>query len=548
MPSPNELHIFRYTRDGDVFVFEEALTDGEFVRFYSANEGGWRKFMRSKVRPKLERISRDAAPAGLIDAYREFVARVGRPPRVVAKPPSKSSHERSPRRAPWTRTAKGHGVSGTSASKAAPLGPVSQEDLNRIQQHLAQSQQPLFVTGRAGTGKSSVLRHVAAAHRGRCVVLAPTGIAALNAGGTTVHRFFGFPLRPLTRTDVRRGKWLDVIRKADVIILDEVSMLRADVADCVSSALGLAADAKDVPFGGKSVLFFGDAFQLPAFFSRDEETAFRALGYTSPHFFHASSLQTAAPRTLELTQVYRQSDPAFVAALDRLRLGQTTTADIQFLNSRVRSQDTGELDTTVILTARRDRADHVNAARLESLDGAPFQFSAECEGSFDSIGDDDRRVPAPRELVLKRGARVMCVKNDKDERWVNGSLGEVEDIVDDVIQVQLDSGPSVLVTQEEWQQIDYNVHPETGSIGETVVGTYRQYPLQLAWATTIHKAQGLTLDRVHVDLDGGAFAAGQVYVALSRCRSVERLSLERPLRERDLRVDGQVLRFMSRNG
>ena len=518
------LHLLRFTRDGDLLVFDDKRPGEGFAQFYSLERNELRKFVRDAVRTKLERVRDRDLCQSAFDRYRAYLASL---------PPEKTP---TPRKAVQAARRLAAVESGGSAELAELYDRLDVRD-----------PRPLFVTGRAGTGKSTVLRQLAAAQGNKCVVLAPTGLAALNAGGQTIHSFFRFPLKPLTARDIQGGKWLQVAKKLNMLIIDEISMVRADVVDGIDVAMRMAK-GNDLPFGGVRVVMFGDPFQLPPIVSKEQAGAFGDLWYETPHFFDAAVFKYAPLSTIEFRTVYRQRDPVWVALLDRVRTATPTGDDYQLLHTRITHATDDELDETIILTARRLDAERVNQRRLDALDDAPVTLSAERSGTFgSSVGTGTfKQDPAPDPLQLKRGARVMFVKNDPEENWVNGSLGEVQAISATGVIVKLDSGAIVTVEAQEWQQLEYWYDDDADEIRQKVVGRYKQMPLQLAWAVTIHKSQGLTFDRVHVHLGRGAFSAGQTYVALSRCRTMEGMTLESPVGAGDVRCDPRVVEFMGR--
>lgn len=521
----SRLKVYRFQRDGDVLVFDPDHPGEGFVQFFSVQRTELRKFVRDAVRPQLARVEEHGVRS---EALRAYVAwRTAQPAPDAAAPDGVRS-----RRV----------LQVTSRARVVRERPVSPDFATLVAAAARPGTRPLFVTGRAGTGKSTALRELASLYHGRAVVLAPTGLAALNAGGQTIHSLFRFPLKPLTDADLRRGPWMQVARALELLIIDEVSMVRADTLDAMNHALQQARETRTA-FGGVRVVCFGDPHQLAPIVSREHEAEFAALAYRSPHFFDARILGTCRLQPLEFTTVYRQQDPTWVALLDRLRGGALHDDDLRELQHRVDPVDAGELDDTIVLTAYRRTADALNERRLAALDDRPRTYTAERSGVF--LRDGWERVdPAPDPLVLKRGARVMFVKNDPDQAWVNGSLGYVEQLADAHVRVRLDDGTRVHVSPQEWVQQEYWADDD-GALRTRTVGRFRQLPLQLAWAVTIHKSQGLTFDRVHVDLGRGAFSAGQTYVALSRCRTLAGVTLQRALTPNDVIVDGRVAEFLA---
>jgi ATP-dependent DNA helicase PIF1 len=399
----------------------------------------------------------------------------------------------------------------------------------------------VFVTGGAGTGKSTFIRELRARFpEKQSVVLAPTGVAALNAGGQTIHSFCRLPLRPVLPEDVRKAKEPDVIEALDLVLIDEISMVRADMLDGIDAFLRLNRKS-DLPFGGVQMVLVGDLFQLPPVVTaRDADVI--AERYPSPHFFSARCLQGLKFFPVELEIVYRQRDATFAELLARIRDGAGAAEAVRRLNETcvgrtLRGQH-------LILAPTRQAAAAENQARLDALPGKPRTYTAGREGSFETAADD--RLPAPAQLILKRGAQVMFVRNDPERRWVNGTLAVVMSLGDDRIGVRLEDGTTHEVEPVEWQDIAYALDEKTKKIVEEVAGTYVQFPLMPAWAVTIHKAQGLTLANVVVDLDRGAFAEGQVYVALSRCQTIEGLSLRRPVRTLEVRCSQAAREFYAK--
>lgn len=407
----------------------------------------------------------------------------------------------------------------------------------------------VFLTGKAGTGKTTFLRRLKASLPKRMVVVAPTGVAAINAEGVTIHSFFQLPLSPFVpggtvKTDGDRryqfGKEKrNIIRTLDLLVIDEVSMVRADLLDAVDDVLRRYRDSR-LPFGGVQLLMIGDLQQLPPVVKDDEWQMLRQW-YDTPFFFGSRALQQTRHVTIELQRVYRQSDNRFVEMLGHVREGSLTAADLALLNTRVR---TGRepVDGIIRLTTHNRTADRWNDERLRALPGSPQHYKASVEGTFPATS-----FPADETLTVKPGCQVMFLKNDPSpaHQFYNGKLGRVVEATNDTIRVEgLDDHRVVEVKPMEWTNARYVIDKESKEIREEVDGVFSQYPLRLAWAITIHKSQGLTFDRAVLDV-GAAFAAGQTYVALSRLRSLEGLVLTEPLSPQAVIVDGFVTRYMA---
>ena len=409
----------------------------------------------------------------------------------------------------------------------------------------------LFLTGKAGTGKTTFLHHIVANCSKRNVVLAPTGVAAVNAGGVTIHSFFQLPFCPYlpdvkelvteyqlpeSQKQLRKSK-VDVIRTLDLLIIDEISMVRADLLDAVDAVLRRYRRSSR-PFGGVQLLMIGDVQQLAPVVT-DEERPYMDRVYPSPFFFHSKALQRLQYVTIQLTTVYRQQDPVFLRLLNNIRDNRFDESTLAALNSRVRKPGATAISADgqepILLTTHNWQADEVNRRHLEALDTPVHIFDAEVEGNF-----PDSAAPTERHLELKVGAQVMFVKNDSSaHRYYNGMIGVVDSIEadDDAsdgqrhIVVVNSEGERINVGQERWDTWKYEIDSSDNQIKQKLDGVFVQYPLKTAWAVTIHKAQGLTFDRVQVDVSG-AFTYGQVYVALSRCRSLEGLTLLSPVTSR----------------
>lgn len=400
----------------------------------------------------------------------------------------------------------------------------------------------LFVTGGAGTGKSTFIHELRARFSNKqSIVLAPTGVAALNAGGQTIHSFCKLPLRPVLPSDAKEAEEPELIQKLDVVIIDEISMVRADVLDGIDAFLRLNRKSAQ-PFGGVQMVLVGDLFQLPPVVT-ERDAGEISSRYESPQFFSARCLEGQRFFPVELEIVYRQRDASFASLLARIRDGEGMGESIRTLNEHCVGRTLTGKHLTLVPTRRAAAAE--NEARLGALPGAARTYAATRAGTFQNASDD--RLPAPAELTLKKGAQVMFVRNDYPERrWVNGTIGVLLSMHEDRIRVQLDEGEPLDVERMEWQDIRYALDQAKKNIVEEIAGTFVQFPLMPAWAVTIHKAQGLTLARVLVDLDRGAFAEGQVYVALSRCQTMEGLSLRRAVRASEVRCSEAARGFYAK--
>lgn len=416
--------------------------------------------------------------------------------------------------------------------------------------------QSVFLTGKAGTGKSTFLKYICEHVKKKHVVLAPTGIAAINAGGSTMHSFFKLPFHPLLPDDpnlsLQRGRIHEflkynkqhrkLIEKTELIIIDEISMVRADIIDAIDRILRVYSRNLRQPFGGKQVLLVGDVYQLEPVVKNDEREIINRF-YPTPYFFSARVFHQIDLVSIELKKVYRQTDQVFISILDRIRNNSVQAVDLQILNTRYGTEiETSEEEMYITLATRRDNVDFINDKKLAELPGDPIILEGEITGKF-----PESSLPTLKDLVLKPGAQIIFIKNDYERRWVNGTIGTVSGIDEEgTLYVITDDGHEYDVHKDSWRNIRYKYNEKKQEIEEEELGVFIQYPIRLAWAITIHKSQGLTFSRTVIDFSGGVFAGGQAYVALSRCTSLEGIQLKRQISRADIFVRPEIVSFAER--
>ena len=417
---------------------------------------------------------------------------------------------------------------------------ILSDEAQRILDLIESSSKNIFLTGRAGTGKSTLLRYFRATTKKNTVFLAPTGVAAVNIQGQTIHSFFKF-LPGITEDKVKkaRGKRAEIYKNIDSIVIDEVSMVRADLFDCVDTFLRMNGPDPKKPFGGIQMVVVGDVYQLPPVVPSDEKALFETY-YKSPYFFDSKNYIAAQFSNFELTDVYRQSDEEFIEILDAIRTCNVSEEHISRINQQMTEDEPGyENNFHIYLVPTNAMADSINIRRLNEIRGLGKVYEGNIEGEF-----QDRNLPTAQKLTLKEGAQIMLLNNDPKGRWINGDIVRVVRLDDMSVRVVFEDGSFDDIGNFKWEMIRFVYDEAAEKIKSEIVGSFTQIPIRLAWAMTIHKGQGKTFDRVIIDFGYGTFASGQAYVALSRCRSLEGLLLKSPLEERHIFIDRRVDEFM----
>ncbi len=408
----------------------------------------------------------------------------------------------------------------------------------------------VFITGRAGTGKSSLLKYFREKTDKNVVVLAPTGVAALNVNGQTIHSFFRFkPDITIEKVRKLKIKNTELYKNIDILIIDEISMVRADLFDCMHEFMKKFGRKKNKPFGGVQLVCFGDLYQLQPVVKKEESEIFEKE-YNSPYFFSSKIFDELNMQFVELEKIYRQEDQEFIEVLNRIRNNTVEDKDIKYLNKRFKPDfEPSKNDSYIYLVTTNKKAEEINNKRLNELKGREYKYLGIIEGEFKNIQEKKENLPCPEEIVLKKGAQVMLVNNDSKGRWINGSVGKVvnveEDDDNDIIIVELTNKNIVEVNRVKWELFRYYYNEKEKKIDTETIGTYIQYPIILAWAITIHKSQGKTFEKIIIDIGSGIFAPGQFYVAISRCTSIDGVILKTKVSKGHIFNDKKIVKFIT---
>ncbi|OGJ22063.1 AAA family ATPase [Candidatus Pacearchaeota archaeon RBG_13_36_9] len=420
------------------------------------------------------------------------------------------------------------------------------EQFKRALELLENTSKNVLITGRAGTGKSTLLDYFVHHTQKEVVVLAPTGVAAVNVGGQTIHSFFGFkPGITVDKVKKAYGPNSETYKMVDRIIIDEVSMVRADLFDCVDRFLRLNGPDSSKPFGGVQMAFIGDLYQLPPVVKGEEKGVFKTH-YKSPYFFDAHLFQKLKVEFIELEKIYRQTDQEFIRLLNAVRNKSVTEEDLKKINKRLAPKFEPSSDEFYInLTTTNKLSEEINNKELGKLSSKLFTFKGKIAGDFDKS-----YLPTEEVLNIKEGSQIMLLNNDLAHRWVNGTVGKIIEIEEDkkntTIKAKLEDGKTVKIIRHKWDlnQVVYNAKAK--KIESKVIGSFVQYPLRLAWSVTIHKGQGKTFDKIIIDIGSGTFTHGQAYVALSRCRSLQGIVLKKPIEKKHIWMDWRVVNFLTK--
>ena len=410
------------------------------------------------------------------------------------------------------------------------------KEFEDISEQIEHSDDNFYITGKAGSGKSTLLSYFRTITQKKVAVLAPTGVAAIRVKGQTIHSFFRFPPKVMQTKHIRKVWDQDILLNLEVLIIDEISMVRADVFDAIDYSLRVHRKKLTKPFGGVQLVVFGELFQLPPVVNFDESDILRKLYPNGSFFFQSNIFQDSHFHKIELQHIYRQKDEYFIQLLNGIRDGSITNSELNDINESV-SHKVNMQEGKIILTTTNAQANKFNQDYLSQVPGEEFNFKAQAQGNFGK-----EIFPTDEFLRLKQGAQVLMIKNDPEKRWVNGSIGKIHSIAEKKIKVFIE-GKIYEVRKEKWERIQYKYDDSKEEISEEVVGAFKQYPIRLAWAITIHKSQGQTFDKVIIDMSRGAFAAGQLYVAMSRCKTLDGVELIRPILKKDIMVNQDIVSF-----
>lgn len=418
-----------------------------------------------------------------------------------------------------------------------PKNFILTEEFKNLFNKIEKTKSNLFITGKAGSGKSTLLEYFRQNTKKNYVICAPTGITAIKARGQTIHSFFKFPPRFVSKSDVKILRDRELLKKLDVLLIDETSMVRADILDAINESLKKNRSSKK-PFGGVQVILLGDLLQLSPVVSSTEREVMDEFYPEGPYFFNAKSFNSKDFSIHELSKIFRQKNETFIDLLNKIRIAKIEDKDLELINSRTQDQDYEPEKGVIVLSPRNAKVDHINQYKLNEIDSKLYEFDAEIKGTF-----KESEYPVEKKLKLKVGAQVMLTKNDNSlpQKWVNGTLATIHEIEKDKIKIDIE-GTVHDLGKVKWEKYDYRLNK--GMINPKVIATFTQYPLKLAWAATIHKCQGQTFKKVVIDLDAGAFTHGQTYVALSRATSLDGVYLLKDISFNDFIFDKRVFDFL----